>query len=362
MTDFFEIDLLDVESKKSGDAITIRYSVGGNDYIHVVDSGYPSTGESVVSHIRKYYGNPSFIDNVVVTHQDTDHAGGVRSVLEAFEVGCLWMHRPWLYASEIIHRFKRFTNVDNLSKELRLNFPNLALLEDIAVERGIEIREPFQGSQIGAFTVLAPSKERFLDLVVESEKTPPIIEEAAKAADALRDIWGELVIRALQLVHADWGVEKFSTESTSTENRMSVVQYANLCGKRILLTGDVDVEGLNEAADFAPFVGLALPGIQRFQVPHHGSRRNVSTEVLDRWLGPILPEQLPTGSETFTAMISSAKEDPHHPRNAVLRAMMHRGGRILMTEGQSKRTQQNAPERAGWTAVEPVPYPSTQEE
>lgn len=71
---------------------------------------------------------------------------------------------------------------------------------------------------------------------------------------------------------------------------MSVVQYANLHGHRILLTGDAGRAGLAEAADYAPFAGLALPGIDRFQVPHHGSRRNVSTEILDRWLGAQLAE------------------------------------------------------------------------
>jgi len=39
MTDFFEIDFLDVESKKSGDAVPMRYSINGIQRIHIRDGG-----------------------------------------------------------------------------------------------------------------------------------------------------------------------------------------------------------------------------------------------------------------------------------------------------------------------------------
>src|SRR5690606_33628430 len=117
----------------------------------------------------------------------------------------------------------------------------------------------------------------------------------------------------------------FSPRSVSAENEMSVVQFAELCGERILLTGDAGREGLSDAINYAPYVGLGLPGIDRFQVPHHGSRRNVSTEILDRLLGERLPSPTAAGAGRFTAIISSAKKDERHPRRSVVRAMIHRG-------------------------------------
>ena len=108
MSDFFEIDFLDVESAKSGDAILVRYKVNEELFIHVVDGGFQATGEAVVKNIRQYYDRPTFIDSVVVSHSDGDHAGGLRSVLEEFRVGALWMLRPWLYADELINRFSRY--------------------------------------------------------------------------------------------------------------------------------------------------------------------------------------------------------------------------------------------------------------
>jgi hypothetical protein len=118
---------------------------------------------------------------------------------------------------------------------------------------------------------------------------------------------------------------------------------------------------LNEAANFAPSIGLTLPGIHRFQVPHHGSRRNVSTEVLDRWLGRPLPEMPERGKEKFTAIVSAAKADEHHPRKAVIRAMIHRGGRVSTTENADIRSSDKAPERAGWVPAVALPYPEEQE-
>lgn len=363
MSDFFEIDFLDVESNKSGDAISLRYQLNGISCIHVVDGGFQDTGESIVRHIRQHYCNPPHIDRVVVTHPDGDHAGGLRTVLEELVVRELWMLRPWLYADEIIQRFSRFTSVENLKKRLKEIYPNIAALEEIAEEKNIPIHEPFQGRAIGAFTVMAPTKDRYLDLVVDSERTPESVEEAQKSnIAAFGTFLEEAAKKAASLLKAAWGEEVFSSEETSAENEMSVIQYANLCEHRILLTGDTGRAGLSEAADYAPYVDLILPGIHRFQVPHHGSRRNVSTETLDRWLGEPLPSKPAKGEEKFTAIISSAKKDKDHPRKAVVRAVIHRGAKVFTTEGTSLRTGHNAPEREGWTTAQSAEYPEEQED
>jgi beta-lactamase superfamily II metal-dependent hydrolase len=357
MADFFEIDFLDVESDKSGDAIPLRYEINGVTTIHIVDGGYSDTGDKVVDHVNNYYGNPKVIDRVVVTHPDKDHACGIKTVLERFDsVKELWMLRPWIYAAELLPRFPRYTSAENLAARLREIYPYIAEVEDIALKKKIPIYEPFQGATIGAFRVLTPAKSRYLDLIVVSEQTPQSVQ-------AQQTLLGKIVEAAATFLKSAWGAEAFSPEETSAENEMSVVQYANLCGHKVLLTGDTGRAGLKEAADYAPAVGLALPGIDRFQVPHHGGRRNVSTELLNRWLGPILPQKPAEGMETFTAIISASPKDKDHPKKAVVRAMIHRGGKAVTTkEGKNLRTGHNAPERTGWEAATPVPYPDEQEE
>lgn len=361
MNDYFEVDFLKVGDKQSGDAITIRYRNDGITRIHVVDGGFQYSGEEVVKHIKTYYNDPSFIDCVVATHPDGDHLGGLRTILEEFDVGQLWMLRAWEYADELIDRFTRFTSVDNLRKRLREIYPNVVALEEIAQKRGIQILEPFQGAVIGDFTVLAPTKARYLDLVVESDKSPQATKAIEERPATLTGLIGSAVRTVITLIRAAWGIETFSTEETSAENEMSVVQYVNLCDKTILLTADAGRGALEEAADLLEPLGL-LPGIDRVQIPHHGSRRNVSTELLDRWFGPRLPEKPHRGAETFKAFVSAAENDPDHPRNAVIRAFQHRGAATYSTEQSTWHTIAGDAPYRGWSSGDPLPYPETQEE
>ena len=73
---------------------------------------------------------------------------------------------------------------------------------------------------------------------------------------------------------------------------MSVIQYAVLCGDKILLTGDAGRDGLTEAAHYAVNSGHSVP-VNKFQAPHHGGRRNLSSELLDFWVGPRLTQMVP---------------------------------------------------------------------
>lgn len=363
MADFYEIDFLDVETDKSGDAIAIRYEIHGRMLVHLVDGGYQKTGPSIITHINKYY-ETNRIDHLVVTHCDRDHTGGLAEVLEKMEVGALWMLRPWLYAAELLPRFATYNDVDRLRSKLKSAFDKLHELEAIAIRRGIPIYDPFQGASIGEFTVLAPTRARYLDLIVESDKTPESVEESAETFfDRAQATVAEVIRKAARLVAGAWNVEVFSPDDTSRENEMSVVQCARICNKKIVLTADAGREALDEAADYATIIGFGLPGIDAIQIPHHGSRRNVSTALLDRWLGARLPAKPAQGEETFTAVVSSAKADEDHPRPSVVRAFIHRGAKVIQTESQSIRHKGGAaPAREGWSAVEGAAYPTHYED
>jgi beta-lactamase superfamily II metal-dependent hydrolase len=364
MADFYELDFLEVHTSKSGDAIAIRYERWGQTSIHVVDAGYAATGDALVTHIRQHYGNPDKIDHVVVTHPDQDHAEGIIKILENFEVGTLWMNRPWVHAADMIHYFPTCNSIPHLESRLHRLYPYLDDIEKLAIKQGVDIRDAFQGATIGAFTVLAPSRQRFIELVAHSDRTPEVIEEARGINWFGLDALVEVAKKAIAYIQMGWGEEKFSPEATSNENEMSIVQFAHLNNDKILLTADAGREGMDEAADYAPLAGLTLPGINRFQTPHHGSRRNVSTEILDRWLGERLDSPPEEDKGQFTAIISAAREDPSHPRKATIRGLRHRGARVLSTgDGRgTKRIYRNAPERQGWSAAISLPYPDTQED
>jgi hypothetical protein len=353
MADYYEIDFRQVHTSKSGDAICIRYQIGQYWYVHLVDGGYSTTAPEIADFIRGTYRTAQ-IDNMVVTHPDRDHAEGLAPILEEFDVRALWLLRPWAYAAELLPYFHRYQSLDALVKRLRDEYPFIYELEKIAIRRNIPMFEPFQGAKIGAFTVLAPSRARYGQLVIQSDKTPQI------AGVGILTGLMQAAAPLIRFVKAGWGSERFSNEPTSVENEMSVVQYAVLCGDKIVLTGDAGRDGMTEAAGYAQNVGLMLPGVNKFQVPHHGGRRNLSTDVLNWWVGKPLQRQAAAGQELFTAMISAAKEDPNHPRKAVVRALLHRGAFVLDNLDRAAIVQKNSVRT--FTTVQNVPYPDEQEE
>ena len=109
MSDFYEIDFLQVHSARSGDAIAIRYQIGSTWWVHLVDGGYESTAPVVADHIWTRYGT-DVINNIIVTHGDQDHAEGLGPILENFRVGRLWMLRPWMYAGILLPYFARYSS------------------------------------------------------------------------------------------------------------------------------------------------------------------------------------------------------------------------------------------------------------
>jgi len=92
----------------NGDAICIRY---GNDqaghFVHVVDGGFADTTDTNYPAHRDSLWKGWFINHMVLTHADNDHATGLVSVLKHFSVKNLWMNRPWLYAAEVLHHFHK---------------------------------------------------------------------------------------------------------------------------------------------------------------------------------------------------------------------------------------------------------------
>jgi hypothetical protein len=99
----------------------------------------------------------------------------------------------------------------------------------------------------------------------------------------------------------------------------------------------------------------------RGQAPHHGGRRNLSTEILDKWLGPKL--SIKYTQATFNVAISANEFDDDHPRKAVRRALMHRGGGILSTKGNKHvYWSKNKPFRKDWLKLPYEGYPEDTEE
>lgn len=359
----YEIDFLPVgNGDKSGDAIAIRYASQGKYKIMVVDGGTKESGKKLLWHIDKYY-NTDYVDYVVNTHPDQDHASGLTEVLENLKVGQLWIHRPWLYVDEIVEhvdnsetpfiRDKR-TTIQSIKDRFQWEYYKYAKkLESIANKKRIIIKEPYQGCQIGDFIVLSPNKKWYLyDLIPNSDKTQEIQSVEDSSPNFLK-----LGLEKLFCVVESLGFETLRNGGkTSRENESSVILYANFNNQGILLTGDAGNEALQNAYNFAnKELKIDISNNLKFiQIPHHGSRRNVSPKVLNQIIGnkmrvPVEP--------TIIAFVSVGKDDIKHPRRVVTNAFIRRGCVVIETKGKPKmKNSKNMPERNGWIAAEPTKF------
>lgn len=244
----YEIDFLPVgNGNSSGDAIAIRYGEPGNYKVMVVDGGSKESGKTLVEHIKKYYGT-TYVDYVVNTHPDQDHASGLSVVLEELEVGELWLHRPWNHTQDIIEHFHdgRMTP-ESLARTFKEGgFPYAHALEEIALRKGITINEPYQGSKIGDFYVLSPSRDWYLhELIPGFNKTPQ-----KKALDEAS--FKDYILKRISRVFESMDIETLKENvSTSSDNESSTILYANIDNQGILLTGDSGVRALNHGYDYA---------------------------------------------------------------------------------------------------------------
>lgn len=344
----YEIDFLPVgNGDSSGDAIAVRWGTPGNYQVLIFDGGTQESGEALVKHVREHYQTER-VDYVVSSHPDNDHASGLSVVLEELEVGALLMHRPWAYSAVIRDYFDdgRITD-DSLAERLKTKMRAAHALEELAIEYGIPIYEPFQGTTFGPFTVLSPEKDWYVHELVPTFEKSPRLKEAKSMAVDLAGLIMDAMRKAGEWITESWGGESLREDvETSAENESSVILFADFGGHGVLLTGDAGIQALHRAADYAEINGIDLPTQLRFvQVPHHGSRNNVSTSVLDRIVGA--RKSADDGLLTKTAFVSAGKESTTHPRKMVTNAFIRRGVKTIATKGWTVWHHQGMPQR-GW--------------
>lgn len=353
----YEIDIIGIpatESTEDADAIAVRWceepkGMYLNSYkVMVYDGGFQAHGKALVEHIKKFYfdGRTGVIDAVVVSHPDQDHASGVKEILNTFRVEKLYMNRPWLYVNELYSKVDdgRITP-SSLEYRLREKYKYIAELEELANEKGIPIEEAFQGKIIAKkWIILSPTKEFYKQLIVESPKTP--LQESRS------DGFVSKVALKMRNALESWGHETLRENvETTPDNEMSVVLHGFLDNQGVLFTGDAGIRALKIAMDYADKINMTLKyNLSFIQIPHHGSRHNISPSILDRLIGPKVDEGRYTGELAF----ASVAENSDHPLKMVVNAFIRRGVKVFKTRGCGLCKHNNMENRQGW-------YPCSEE-
>lgn len=344
----FEIEYIPVgDGDKSGDAIVLRYGnlIGSRDeqIIIVIDGGFEPSGEEVVSHIQKFYGT-NVIDLVISTHPDMDHIAGLCIILEKMTVNALLMHKPWDHAEYIKEAFKKGDiTTAGLKKRIEKSLQHASNLESIALKKGVPIIEPFQGVRGYSDTlhVLGPSKEYYEDLLPHFREMPDTLEALEKIFAPVK----EAVQSAVEWVEDHIGVDLIDNDEdkTSPENNTSTVILFEIEGHKLLLTGDAGKTALLNSAEYAKSLGILLTDLNFFDVPHHGSKRNLSTKVLNE-------------IHAETAFISASKNSTKHPAKKITNALKKKNIAVYVNRRGTLRHHRNAPDRPNWVSAIEEPF------
>lgn len=348
-----ELDFLAVgEETKSGDAIVLRYVTVDDWSVMIVDGGDLDAGSRIIDHIDYHFGRSMPITHAVCTHCDQDHVSGLRPVLETGRVQNLWVHQPWKHAWELNPLFKGNWTDENLAHHLkRESFPLVGELCDLAERVGTALNEPLAGNVIGPFTVLAPSGPRLAELIVQMDQTPAQMIEGA-VAKVFRK-----AKQAIYSVFETWSIETLQDpgpNGTSVPNESSVVLYSPI-GGGVVLTGDAGVGALQDAIGNS--IALSQPIIRPafVQIPHHGSRHNVSPAVLDQLLGPKFDSEV----VPFCMAYASVAAKSEMPRRQVENAFRRRGYNTQSTKGRQLTWKHGFPGRPLWSyGLQPGPFHS----
>ncbi len=356
----YEIDFIGInEESKDSDAIAFRWKDSNGNYkIGVYDGGIQAYGEKLQEHLNQYYFDKNetdkVIDFVICSHSDLDHASGLKIILENFKVNNLYMNRPWLYVDDVFDKVSdgRITK-DSLKRRLKEKYKYVSELEDIANEKGIKIIETFQGEIIeDKLTVLSPTKELYLDLLIESDKTPLVVTENSSL---VKSVFKKIYNYVKNLLES-WTNEKLREDvETSPENEMSIVILGNMEEENFLLTGDAGIRGLDLAITYSKKIEMPIiDNVKFFQIPHHGGRHNISPSILNRMIGEIVKE----GTTIGKIAVASVGKNSDHPLQMVVNAFIRRGVIVYRNNGNIIRHSINMPDREGWIYISKLNFDS----
>ena len=315
---------------QQGDAVWIEYGTRTSVHLVLIDAGTPASAAAIRDRIARLPESQRRFDLLVVTHIDTDHIGGVLKLLAERPPG-LTFDDVWFNGWEHIKRAggSRLGPIDGeiMSTFLtKLGWPWNAGFDGGPVMVPREGPPPQKRLRGGLrLTVLSPF-ERQLSRLRTSWRS---VVQAAGLDPHDPERWARLLEKIAQkglrssLLGARLDVNALARSvfqsDTAVANGSTIALLAEFEGKSCLISGDafapVLVEGIGRLLHAR---GQSRLSVDAFKVPHHGSRFNVSNDLLK---SVVSPEYLFSTSGAIFG----------HPDDEAI-------GRVLATAARSTRT------------------------
>lgn len=253
----------------------------------------------------------SYLDAIVCTHMHNDHAAGLVELVrdQSVGIGVAYMHVPQNHLRmALVEKALKIaagaSQADCVEKTLKTADDLLGALRT----RKIPVVEPFQGTIVQFLTVTGPSQAYYEELIHQFEDAGTI---RSMGQGNLNYIFEDAIDDYL----AKTGVLEGSllvNPQTSAENNTSVIMGTLFDDKKYLFTSDSGAPALKLAT-----AAYDLRGCHWMQMPHHGSRHNITAELIEHF------------APTFAYVSATGSSD--HPRRSVVNAFKKVGAQVFST-------------------------------
>ncbi|WP_154100802.1 hypothetical protein [Pseudomonas putida] len=289
----FEITMLPA---REGDALWIRWGDADNPRQMLVDSGIKASGRKLKSLITAMPEERRHFDLIVITHIDCDHIwGAISCFVESPKIPNLSISDFWFnghkHLVESQHTLESLGPIqgDELSNWLEYSGHWNLAFDKKAVSTssdGQPIKIVLPGNMV--VTVIGPTPKRLYELAPSwPEAMSEALNEAPPPVVGLEELGARSSIDISSLEDLDEVANAQFVADTSTTNASSITLVLEYEGKRVLLAGDALASDLIGA--FEKFTDRLPISFDAVKVPHHGSEKNVSKELMasiscDKWL------------------------------------------------------------------------------
>lgn len=257
------------------DAILIRHYINDEPFIVLIDAGNAGDAAIIKKHLKDYY-NSYYIDLAICTHPDSDHKDGFFDLLqdEDITIETFWLTDPAQYLK--VADIQRYRNIENAEKAVRKIWQkstdaNLNLI-DLALDKCTKVESVTAGIQhpLLPISIVGPSDEYYAEVV----KTMVADYGIKTYEDSSKEAYDE----AFKIDENDIKSVIDSDEDSSPYNASSlIILYEPGDGKRLLFAGDANTTSLQMMLDKYKW----LRNVDFLKVPHHGSRRNMNTSIIE---------------------------------------------------------------------------------
>lgn len=274
-----------------GDALWVRHTAHGESFNMLVDGGRLATGRRLVERIRSSSTLPFRLDLLVVTHVDRDHIEGVIELLTQCDNSELTVAGIWFNGYS--HLPAPASRADVLQAQGAVMGNRL---EALIRARGIPWNQAFNGGAV------VWDEAAFFSVMVAPQLRLTVLGPTYAALEALRPKWEfecqragimpggsdlQDFLLAPQGAPAPFDFDALHAVPFRDDNAVAngssivlLVEDLQCDGRNVLLAGDAFAHAL-EGALRALRAQRGDLRIDAMKIPHHGSERNLSLDLLE---------------------------------------------------------------------------------